>query len=121
MPAISAAAAEAGVVEAVVEALEAAGLAQGGAGQSGAAAAKAQQQARSNGNGGGNGNGSSAAGAARQACMALRNMVVRNPELRAPFLERGAEALLRGAKAAHPACGDVGSAALRDLGLDQYL
>lgn len=48
-------------------------------------------------------------------------MVARNPELRPAYLERGAEALLRAAKAAHPAaCKDVGAAALRDLGLDNY-
>lgn len=57
-----------------------------------------------------------------QACMALRNMVARNPELRPAVLERGVEAFLRRAKVAHPAtCADVGSAALRDLGFDDYL
>ena len=57
-----------------------------------------------------------------QACMALRNMVARNTELRPLLLEKGAEAFLRRAKSAHPAtCGDVGSAALRDLGFDDYL
>lgn len=59
--------------------------------------------------------------ATRQACMAVRNMVVRNPELRAPFLAKDMEPLLRAAKAKHPkACKDVASAALRDLGLDNY-
>lgn len=54
--------------------------------------------------------------------MALRNMVARSPELRPALLERGTEARLRAAKAAHPAtCGDVGAAALRDLGFDDYL
>jgi hypothetical protein len=57
----------------------------------------------------------------RQACMAVRNMAVRNPELRPAFLDKGAEALLRRAKVAYPKeCRDVGSAALRDLGLDKY-
>eukprot|EP00198_Chlamydomonas_reinhardtii_P003087 XP_001692423.1 predicted protein [Chlamydomonas reinhardtii] len=57
----------------------------------------------------------------RQACLVTRIMVARNPELRPAYLERGAEALLRAAKAAHPAaCKDVGAAALRDLGLDNY-
>lgn len=57
----------------------------------------------------------------RQACLLLRIMVARNTELRPVFLERGAETLLRAAKATHPAsCRDVGSAALRDLGLDNY-
>jgi hypothetical protein len=47
--------------------------------------------------------------------------VVRNPELRPSFLDKGAETLLRGAKKAFPdQCRDVGSAALRDLGLDDY-
>lgn len=54
--------------------------------------------------------------------MALRNIVSRSPELRAPLLQRDAEALLRRSMQAYPqACGDVGSAALRDLGLDDYL
>ncbi|KAK9915509.1 hypothetical protein WJX75_000068 [Coccomyxa subellipsoidea] len=58
----------------------------------------------------------------RQACMALRNMVARNPELRPAVLEKGAEPFLRRAKVAHPAtCDDVGAAALRDLGFDDYL
>ena len=57
----------------------------------------------------------------RQACMAVRNMVVRNPDLRPQVLSKGVEALLRAAKKAHPGpCGDVASAALRDLGLDNY-
>lgn len=54
--------------------------------------------------------------------MALRNMVARSPELRPAVLERGAEAFLRRAKVVHPAtCADVGAAALRDLGFDDYL
>uniref|UniRef100_A0A7S3VJY0 Armadillo repeat-containing protein 8 n=1 Tax=Dunaliella tertiolecta TaxID=3047 RepID=A0A7S3VJY0_DUNTE len=57
----------------------------------------------------------------RQACILMRNMVVRNPELRPAFLEKGADRLVRAAKTAHPPnCKDVGSAALRDLGLDNY-
>lgn len=57
-----------------------------------------------------------------QGCMVLRNMVARNAELRAPLLEKGVETLLRAAKRAYPAtCGDVASAALRDLGFDDYL
>lgn len=57
----------------------------------------------------------------RQCCMALRNMSVRNPENRPAILEKGAEGLLRQAKTKHPkTCGDVGAAALRDLGLDNY-
>jgi hypothetical protein len=77
------------------------------------------------GRGGGAGGAGGAAGRApaalRQACMAVRNMGVRCPELRPELLERGAEAAVRRARAAWPeACGDVGSAALRDLGLDNY-
>ena len=61
-------------------------------------------------------------GAQRQACMLIRNIVARSPELRPPALAAGAEAALRAAKARHPVqCGDVGSAALRDLGLENYL
>lgn len=38
-----------------------------------------------------------------------------------PCCAAGAEELVRAAKAAHPSqCKDVGSAALRDLGLDNY-
>lgn len=44
----------------------------------------------------------------------------RSPDVRAALLDRGAEALLRQVKAAHPSCADAGSAALRDLGLDNY-
>ncbi|KAI8467114.1 MAG: hypothetical protein J3K34DRAFT_524021 [Monoraphidium minutum] len=116
MPEIAAAAADAGAVEALISVLQDQAVGAGTNGGAANGAAKLQQ--RAGGNGGG---GAAAAGVARQACMAVRNMAVRNPELRAPFLERGAEALLRGAKARHAAmCGDVGSAALRDLGLDQY-
>ncbi len=57
----------------------------------------------------------------RQACMALRNLVARNTEFRPLLLDMGAEDALRRAKASYPqACGDVGSAALRDLGLINY-
>ena len=57
----------------------------------------------------------------RQACMAVRNLVARTPEYRAQLLSLGFEASIRKARSTHPqACGDVGSAALRDLGLDDY-
>jgi hypothetical protein len=36
------------------------------------------------------------------------------------ILEKGLEPLLRKAKDTHETCKDVGSAALRDLGLDNY-
>ena len=53
--------------------------------------------------------------------MALRNMVARSPQLRPMVLEKGCERRLRAAKAEHPAtCADVGAAALRDLGFDDY-
>jgi hypothetical protein len=62
------------------------------------------------------------AAACRQLCLAVRNMACRGGGgVRSAFLSAGAEPLLRAAKAAHPAvCRDVGSAALRDLGLDNY-
>ena len=61
------------------------------------------------------------AGVQRQACMFFRNAVVRNPELRSVALATSAEASLRLAKKNHPKhCGDVASAALRDLGCDNY-
>lgn len=57
----------------------------------------------------------------RQACMGIRNVVARNPELRPVVLEKGAEPLLRQAKKMFPqSCGDVGSAALRDLDIADY-
>jgi hypothetical protein len=41
--------------------------------------------------------------------------------VRAALLERGAEGLVRGVRAAYPAaCAEAGAAALRDLGLDDY-
>ena len=61
------------------------------------------------------------AGVQRQACMFFRNAVVRNPELRSVALATSAEASLRLAKRNHPRhCGDVATAALRDLGCDNY-
>lgn len=62
-----------------------------------------------------------AAGAQRQCCMALRNICVRSPELRPAAAAAGAEAVLRAVKKAFPAaCGDVGAAALRDMGCEHY-
>ena len=58
-------------------------------------------------------------GVMRQACQLVRNLVVRNPELRQPMLQRGVEPIVRGAKRL-PDCKDVGTAALRDLGVDNY-
>ena len=57
----------------------------------------------------------------RQACQSLRNIAGRCPELRHTIKQRGAEAVLRRTGATFPtACRDVSSAALRDLGLDDY-
>ena len=61
----------------------------------------------------------SSAAVMRQACQLVRNLVVRNTELRRPVLDRGVEPLLRGAKKL-PDCDDVATAALRDLGLADY-
>ncbi len=146
MPDIAAAAADAGAIEVLLEVLAAAPAMQ----QQAAAAAKAGPPApaamaavvpaadtddpervadeaasrvfgvASAGSGAGTG-GVGPAAVQRQACMALRNMVVRNPELRPAFLGGGAEELLRGTRALFPsACRDVAAAALRDLGLDNY-
>jgi hypothetical protein len=138
MPDISAAAAEAGAVDALVEILGTNGNNRGGSNTaSAAAAAPIASSSKSVGEGQsgalepasavfgvGVSNGRSVpvkAAVMRQGCMAVRNMVVRNPELRPQFLTKGAEELLRQVKAKYPsACGDVGSAALRDLGLNNY-
>lgn len=59
---------------------------------------------------------------ARQACMALRNTAGRCPELREPLLGMGCELLLRTVHQRFAAaCADVSSAALRDLGCEDYL
>lgn len=145
MPNISAAAAEAGAVEVLAEVLSAAptmaaeAKRASGASAAAAAAAKAATAEAADGNdetaaaaeeeaasrvfgvGASDGGGGGPAAAQRQACMALRNMVVRNAELRPAFLAAGCEGLLRSVKALFPAaCKDVGSAALRDLGCDDY-
>ena len=60
-------------------------------------------------------------GVQRASCMFFRNAVVRNPENKAPILATDAEELLRLAKKNHPnECMDVSSAAMRDLGCDNY-
>lgn len=57
----------------------------------------------------------------RQGCMAVRNLVARNPEHKQECLDKGLEALLRKAQSSHAqACKDVGGAALRDLGFEDY-
>ena len=56
-----------------------------------------------------------------QACMAVRNIVARSPQLRPAVLKKECERYLRQAKQEYPlACADVGAAALRDLGFDDY-
>ena len=58
---------------------------------------------------------------ARQTCLALRNVAGRCPELRDSICGLGAERLLRLVHKQFPAaCADVSSAALRDLGCDDY-
>ncbi|KAG6470020.1 hypothetical protein ZIOFF_070980 [Zingiber officinale] len=56
----------------------------------------------------------------RQACFMIRNLVVRNPENRIILLGNGIEKLIRKAKVSHASCKDAATAALRDLGLDDY-
>jgi len=56
----------------------------------------------------------------KQACLMIRNLVVRNPENRTILLNDGAEKLIRKAKVMHGGCKDAASSALRDLGLDNY-
>ncbi|TVU28614.1 hypothetical protein EJB05_20137 [Eragrostis curvula] len=56
----------------------------------------------------------------KQACLMIRNLVVRNPENRTILLNDGAEKLIRKAKMTHASCKDAATAALRDLGLDNY-
>ncbi|CAM6129689.1 unnamed protein product [Calypogeia fissa] len=59
-------------------------------------------------------------GLQRQACQLIRNLAVRNLENRPIILEKGLEKLIRQAKANHVICRDAASAALRDLGFDDY-
>ncbi|KAM6990429.1 armadillo repeat-containing protein 6 [Tautogolabrus adspersus] len=50
------------------------------------------------------------------ACMLMRNLVSRMQNYCQPILEMGAEALITKALQTHQDCGDLGKAALRDLG-----
>ncbi|KAM9719109.1 armadillo repeat-containing protein 6 [Menidia menidia] len=52
----------------------------------------------------------------KQACMLLRNLVARMQNFTQLILDMGAEALIAQAVETHEDCGDVGKAALRDLG-----
>ena len=55
----------------------------------------------------------------RQACMSIRNIVARSPDLRPIVLDKGA--LLRCAKNMFAqCCGDAGSTVLRDLDIQDY-
>ncbi|KAH0451989.1 hypothetical protein IEQ34_019288 [Dendrobium chrysotoxum] len=56
----------------------------------------------------------------RQSCFMIRNLVARNPENRIILLSSGIEKLIRKAKGSHDSCRNAASAALRDLGLDDY-
>uniref|UniRef100_A0A0D9VLC2 LRRK2 ARM repeat domain-containing protein n=1 Tax=Leersia perrieri TaxID=77586 RepID=A0A0D9VLC2_9ORYZ len=56
----------------------------------------------------------------KQACLMIRNLVVRNPENRTILLNDGVEKLIRKAKAMHGNCKDAATSALRDLGVDNY-
>lgn len=52
----------------------------------------------------------------KQACMLMRNLVGRLSNLSQPILDLGAEDLINQYLKTHQDCGDVGKAALRDLG-----
>ena len=51
----------------------------------------------------------------KQACLAIRNLVARNPEHRDIILEAGGESLIRKAYTQMPDCEDLAKGALRDL------
>ncbi|KAL3515248.1 hypothetical protein ACH5RR_022150 [Cinchona calisaya] len=56
----------------------------------------------------------------RNACLMIRNLVVRNAENRTILLGHGIEKLIRKAKGSHKICKDAATDALRDLGVDNY-
>lgn len=56
----------------------------------------------------------------KQCCLMIRNLVVRNLENRTILLGNGIEKLIRKAKRSQDSCKDAATAALRDLGLDDY-
>jgi len=57
----------------------------------------------------------------RQCCILIRNIAVRNQDTRDYLVANNVTAQLHDLKALHPrSCIDVGSAALRDLGCDDY-
>ncbi|XP_027160152.1 armadillo repeat-containing protein 6 [Coffea eugenioides] len=56
----------------------------------------------------------------RNACLMIRNLVVRNAENRKILLSHGIEKHVRKAKGSHKICKEAATDALRDLGLDNY-
>lgn len=56
----------------------------------------------------------------RNACLMIRNIVVRNPENRKILLDNGIEKIIRRAKESHENCKAAATDALRDLGLENY-
>ncbi|XP_048491705.1 uncharacterized protein LOC104904466 isoform X2 [Beta vulgaris subsp. vulgaris] len=56
----------------------------------------------------------------RNACLMIRNLVVRNPENRKILLDNGIEKIIRRAKESHENCKAAATDALRDLGLENY-
>ena len=57
----------------------------------------------------------------KQACLAIRNLVARNPEHTETVLDIGGEALIQRAQQKFPDCADLAKGALRDLGCDVEL
>nr|XP_043621206.1 armadillo repeat-containing protein 6 [Erigeron canadensis] len=56
----------------------------------------------------------------KNSCLMVRNLVARNAENRSLLLSNGIERIIRNAKENHKSCRDAATAALRDLGLDNY-
>ncbi|KAI3753198.1 hypothetical protein L2E82_25244 [Cichorium intybus] len=56
----------------------------------------------------------------KNSCLMIRNLVARNTENRSILLSNGIEKVIRNAKESHKCCKDAGTAALRDLGLENY-
>ncbi|XP_074292932.1 uncharacterized protein LOC141619811 [Silene latifolia] len=56
----------------------------------------------------------------KNACLMIRNLVVRNPENRKNLLDNGVEQIIRKARKSHGNCKDAATDALRDLGLANY-
>ncbi|GAB2267269.1 hypothetical protein Dimus_002255 [Dionaea muscipula] len=56
----------------------------------------------------------------RNACLMVRNLVVRNPENRVILLNNGIEKIIRKARENHVSCKAAATDALRDMGIDNY-